>query len=99
MSHCWGQLKEDETFCTYRHNITALRDSIDFDKLPKTFQDTVTVTRGLGERFLWIDSLCIIQEDEDDWKIESKMETVFGSVYCTIAAGSAKDSTEGFLSL
>ena len=99
MSHCWGQLKEDEKFCTYRHNITALRDSIDFDKLPKTFQDIVTVTRGLGERFLWIDSLCIIQEDEDDWKIESKMETVFSSVYCTIAAGSAKDSTEGFLSL
>ena len=61
-------------------------------------QDAVTVTRGLGERFLWIDSLCIIQDDADDWNIESKkMETVFGSAYCTIAASSAKNSTEGFL--
>ncbi|KAH8647025.1 heterokaryon incompatibility protein-domain-containing protein [Tricladium varicosporioides] len=99
LSHCWGQLKEDEKFCTYRRNIAALCKRIDLDKLPKTFQDAVTVTRGLGIQYLWIDSLCIIQKDVDDWKIESKkMETVFGSAYCTIAASSAKASTEGFLS-
>ena len=99
LSHCWGQLQEDETFCTYRSNIAALCESIDFDKLPKTFQDAVTVTRELGVQYLWVDSLCIIQKDADDWDIESKkMEKVFGSAYCTIAASSAKDSTEGFLS-
>lgn len=76
-----------------------MRQSINFDKLPKTFQDAITVTQGLGERFLWIDLLCIIQEDKDDWNIESKkMETVFGLAYCTISASSAKDSTKGFLS-
>jgi hypothetical protein len=98
LSHCWGKLKENEKFCTYRHNITALRQGIDFNKLPKNFQDAITVTRGLGERFLWIDSLCIIQEDKDDWDKESKrMEMVFGSAYCTIAASSAKSSLQGFL--
>ncbi|KAF4622802.1 hypothetical protein G7Y89_g14223 [Cudoniella acicularis] len=98
LSHCWGKLKENQKFCTYGHNIAILRERIDFGKLPKTFQDAVTVTRGLGERFLWIDSICIIQDDLKDWNIESKkMEAVFSSAYCTIAASSAKDSTEGFL--
>jgi hypothetical protein len=98
LSHCWGQLKEGRKFCTYQCNLQDRYKSIDFKKLPKTFQDAVIVTRGLGKRFLWIDSLCIIQEDKDDWGKESKkMETVFGSAYCTIAASSAKNSTEGFL--
>jgi hypothetical protein len=57
LSHCWGKLEESQKCCTYRGNINALREGIHFDKLPKTFQDAVTVTRGLGERFLWIDSL------------------------------------------
>ena len=63
-----------------------------------TFQDAVKVTRELGKRYLWIDSLCIIQDSEEDWKKESrKMENVFENAYCTIAAASAKDSNEGFL--
>jgi hypothetical protein len=100
LSHCWGKLDESQRFCTYRRNIDALCKSIDFDKLPKTFQDAVTVTRELGVRFLWIDSICIIQKDTEDWDKESKyMERVFGSAYCTIAASSAEDSTKGFLSL
>jgi hypothetical protein len=58
----------------------------------------VEVTRALGIQFLWIDSLCIIQDDPEDWERESKrMEKVFASAYCTIAATSAKNSSEGFL--
>jgi hypothetical protein len=70
--------------------------------LPKTFRDAIEVTRQLGKRYLWIDSLCIIQsldgKETDDWKKESKrMEMVFSSAYCTLAASSAKSSNEGFL--
>jgi hypothetical protein len=70
--------------------------------LPKTFQDAVAVTRQLGKRYLWIDSLCIVQSvdgtETDDWEVESKrMEIVFSSAYCTLAASSAKGSDEGFL--
>ncbi|KAH6661757.1 heterokaryon incompatibility protein-domain-containing protein [Halenospora varia] len=107
LSHCWGNLNESQKFCTFGCNIDSLRKGIDFDKLPKTFQDAVIVTRELGERFLWIDSICIIQSHEkcsdecrkrSDWDTESKkMETVFSSAYCTIAASSAEDSTKGFL--
>ena len=107
MSHCWGKLDESQRFCTFGCNLDSQRKNIDFGKLPKTFQHAVTVTRELGVRFLWIDSLCIIQSHKDcpkkcdsgnDWDTEStKMETVFSSAYCTIAASSARNSAEGFL--
>lgn len=109
LSHCWGKLGPSEKgkFCTYICNINKRRESIDWGNLPKTFQDAVTVTRELGVRFLWIDSVCIIQPHNGcsnkcgklkDWDRESKrMESYYSSAYCTIAATSARDSTEGFL--
>jgi hypothetical protein len=49
-------------------------------------------------KYLWIDSLCIIQDSDDDWRKEAKrMEDVFASAYCTIAATAAPDSESGFL--
>jgi aerobic-type carbon monoxide dehydrogenase small subunit (CoxS/CutS family) len=56
------------------------------------------VTRELGIEYLWIGSLYIIQLNADDWKREAgRMEDVFASAYCTIAATSAVDSNAGFL--
>lgn len=85
-------------FCTFKDNIDDRIQGIEVHKLPKTFQDAVRVTRELGKRYLWIDSLCIIQDDPDDWKREAmKMETVYSMAYLTIAATSAHDSAQGFL--
>ncbi|KAE9377311.1 HET-domain-containing protein [Stipitochalara longipes BDJ] len=100
LSHCWGVIpREERALCiTNNENLDARRNGIKFDTLPKTFQDAITVTRQLGKRFLWIDSLCIVQGDKEEWEKESKlMETVFSRAYCTIAASSAIDSTRGFL--
>ena len=101
LSHCWGRLSEElkRTYCTTRANFGARRtQGFDAKVLPQTFRDAVRVTRELGKRYIWIDSLCIIQDDEADWAAESKkMETAFQNAYCTIAAASAKDSTKGFL--
>jgi hypothetical protein len=98
LSHCWGKLKKEERFCTYTDNIHDLKQDIPFNKLPPTFRDAVTATRALNVRYLWIDSLCIIQEDPEDWKIEAaRMEDVFNSAYCTIAASSSASSLGGFL--
>ncbi|KAE9978334.1 hypothetical protein EG328_001508 [Venturia inaequalis] len=86
-------------------NLEQRQKGFQAQDLPKTFQDTVEVTRQLGKQYLWIDSLCIIQgleegEETDNWKKESKrMETVFSLAYCTLAASSAKGSDEGFLKL
>ncbi|KAI1370127.1 HET-domain-containing protein [Hypoxylon crocopeplum] len=98
LSHCWGNVPEKSRFCTNRSNIERHKESIDVDMLPKTFRDAVTITRGLGIQYLWIDSLCIIQQDMDDWGVNAgKMETVFSSAYCTIAASSACSYLDGFI--
>lgn len=102
LSHCWGQIPEQEkmTFCTNQGNIEQRQRGFSVSELPKTFQDAITVTRDIGARYLWIDSLCIIQygDDKADWKIQSRlMESVFSQAYCTIAATAAADSNAGFL--
>ncbi len=56
------------------------------------------MTRALGIRYLWIDSICIIQRDPKDWETEAgRMESVFSSAYCTLAATSSNSSEDGFL--
>jgi hypothetical protein len=98
LSHCWGELEEKDKFRTSLRNVHDLCRGFSMNKLPQTFKDAVTVTRELGKRYLWIDSLCIIQDDLNDWAVESKrMEAVFTNAYCTIAASSAENSTAGFL--
>jgi hypothetical protein len=98
LSHRWGEDESRKPLSTTRENKGAHYKEIKFGDLPKTFRDAVAVTRGLGIRYLWIDSLCIIQGDNEDWEEESKlMHSVFANAFCTIAATSAKDSWEGFL--
>ena len=65
-------------------------------KLCKTFKDATVITKYLGLKYLWIDSLCIIQNDPEDWRRESaKMGGVYGSATINIAATSASDGTMG----
>ncbi|KAG8418424.1 hypothetical protein J3458_005839 [Metarhizium acridum] len=98
LSHCWGRLGEGEKFCTTKHNLEDLEHSVDVLRLPRNFRDAITVTLGIGLKYLWIDSLCIVQDDKDDWNSESvEMENIYSSAYCTIAASSAKSSFHGFL--
>lgn len=64
--------------------------------LPKTFQNAVEVTRAIGLRYLWIDSLCIVQDDRDDWLRESQeMGLIYQYARITVAASHARDGTEG----
>jgi hypothetical protein len=67
-------------------------------QLSPTFADAVTVTKKLGVRYLWIDSLCIVQDSEEDWNQEaSMMGEVYSCSYCTLAASSSEDSGGGLL--
>lgn len=73
-----------------KDNISALSNGISPEKLPRTFADAIEINRKLGIEYLWIDSLCIIQDDEDDWRRETAlMEHVYGGSYLNIAASSA----------
>ncbi|KAK5658652.1 hypothetical protein OQA88_2048 [Cercophora sp. LCS_1] len=100
LSHCWGKPSEEEreANCTFTSTLTQRQQGINVAQLGKTFQDAIAITRALGERYLWIDSLCIIQDDRSDWIRESKcMEAVFSRAYCVIAATAATDAQAGFL--
>jgi hypothetical protein len=95
LSYCWGPSAPLKTTTA---NLEQHRQGIPFDDLPKTLQDAVTVTQGLGIRYLWIDALCIVQGDAADWEAESsKMGDVYSSAYVVIAASQAADCSQGFL--
>ncbi|PTB69977.1 HET-domain-containing protein, partial [Trichoderma citrinoviride] len=95
LSHCWGQLPA--TGKTTRHNLELRIKGILLESLPKTFQDAIDMTRRLGVRYLWIDALCIIQEDEEDWLREApQMAAIYENAYLTLAATASSDSHGGF---
>lgn len=93
LSHSWGVLK---TLRTTRVSYKNHAAGISLDSLPRTFLDAVVISRYLGIRYLWIDSLCIIQDDEDDWARESgRMKDVYSNAYLVVAANHANSSEEG----
>lgn len=95
LSYCWGG---KHTGTTTKATIAAHLKGINLKELPTTFQDAIRVTRRLRTRFLWIDALCIIQDDLNDWQQESaQMSTIFSHAYVTLAATSASDCQGGLL--
>ncbi|KAI5924798.1 HET-domain-containing protein [Camillea tinctor] len=94
LSHCWG--KETMPVTTINENIHENMEYIALELLPTTFRDAITITRSLGLRYIWIDSLCIIQSSEEDWQVEStKMATIYQNSFVTIAATSSSDFKGG----
>lgn len=95
LSHCWGNA---EIMKLFLGNIDGFKCHIPFDRLPQTFQDAIKITRQLGHRYIWIDSLCIIQDskEQSDWRAESKiMGDIYEKSVCTIAALTGRSSSEG----
>ncbi|KAI0812206.1 HET-domain-containing protein [Xylaria sp. FL0064] len=93
LSHCWGRVTPLRTTAA---TCEAWHTALPWDQLPKTFQDAIERTRELGERFLWIDSLCIVQDDPADLDAQiGLMGAIFEGSYCTIAAVDAKGMKAG----
>ncbi|KAF2019848.1 HET-domain-containing protein [Aaosphaeria arxii CBS 175.79] len=94
LSYCWGG---PQRFQTTKETLSAKSKMFDIDELPKTLQDAVLLTHKLGMRYIWIDSLCIIQDDEEDKSKElADMARYYSMAHVTICAGD-KDCTTGFL--
>ncbi|KAF1844544.1 HET domain-containing protein [Cucurbitaria berberidis CBS 394.84] len=84
LSHCWGL---EQIITTTRSTLKERKKEIAWDDLSKTFQDAISLTRALGFDYIWIDSLCIVQDDSKDWEMESaKMASVYSNGRLTIAA-------------
>ncbi|KAI0656704.1 heterokaryon incompatibility protein-domain-containing protein [Cubamyces menziesii] len=96
LSYVWG---DDQPHRTTKDNLVSYtKHGIDYLTLPQTIRDAVRVTRALGARFLWVDSLCIIQDSQEDKHRElARMRDVYRHAYLTIDAASARSVNEGFL--
>ncbi|KAH7304630.1 heterokaryon incompatibility protein-domain-containing protein [Rhexocercosporidium sp. MPI-PUGE-AT-0058] len=97
LSHCWGSA---QILKLTQSNLSEFQSGIEVSTLPKTFRDAVEATRHLGERYLWIDSLCIIQDSVPDWEEQSsKMDKIYLYGYCNLAATASSDSSGGLFHL
>jgi hypothetical protein len=77
-------------------NYSTYLEAIDLSDLPKTFRDAVEVARKLEVPYLWIDSLCIVQDSATDWASESsKMNDVYKNSYLNLAAAASLDANGG----
>ncbi|KAK0639681.1 heterokaryon incompatibility protein-domain-containing protein [Cercophora newfieldiana] len=94
LSHRWtGDILQ-----TTQSNLTNMLSGIPWATLTKTMQDAITVTRALGIRYLWIDSLCIIQDLPSDWALEAaKMAAIYRGSLLNIAADCSHNHADGFL--
>lgn len=96
LSHCWGQgVKPLATLTT---NLEQMRKHIPVEKLPKSFSDCLEVARSLGVQYVWIDSLCIIQDSKEDWQTESsKMANIYGECHLCVTASAAANAADGLI--
>ncbi|KAK4452692.1 heterokaryon incompatibility protein [Podospora aff. communis PSN243] len=95
LSHCWGPTPH-LVIRTTKATLPEHLQRIPLTALTNTFRDAVHVTRAVGMKYVWIDSLCIVQDDADDWARESaKMGFIYANSYLTVAAAASPDSTGG----
>jgi hypothetical protein len=93
LSYCWGNGSLPKT-----NKHTPLPQSHLVTSLPPSFQDAIRLTRALGTRYLWIDSLCILQDSRSDWESESsKMLQYYSGAFLVLAASRAASPAHGFL--
>ncbi|KAK0743044.1 heterokaryon incompatibility protein-domain-containing protein [Schizothecium vesticola] len=98
LSHCWGTTSTPPLQTT-KTNIGTYLHNIPLTLLPRLFLDAISLTSRLGHQYLWIDSLCIIQDSPLDWDRESSlMASVYANSTLTIAATFASSSTSSLFS-
>lgn len=95
LSHCWGGAMEEPATLT-QDSLECRLTSIPMGSLPLTFLHLIHVAERLGVKYVWIDSLCIIQDSADDWDRESaSMSSVYSHACCTVAAPASKNAAGG----
>ncbi|KAK5636187.1 hypothetical protein RRF57_011899 [Xylaria bambusicola] len=93
LSYVWGQ---GERFITTKENFKDHQGRIPLESVPKTFAHAFQVTRELGYRYIWIDALCIIQDDQGDLERElAIMGEIYRHATFTVFAEGARDVFAG----
>lgn len=97
LSYCWGtNTNVHANYITTKDTLDASFKRIVYASLPRTLQDAITICRGLGIGYLWIDALCIIQDSPQDWQTEAvKMGIIYSQAVVTIAASLGDNCDSG----
>jgi Heterokaryon incompatibility protein (HET) len=97
LSYKWGC---EQQVTTKTMNIGNFTNAINFNALPRTIQDAIIITRDLGIRYLWVDALCIIQDQEIDQSHEiESMGEIYKNSTITVAASNSRGVKDGFLKI
>lgn len=95
LSYCWGKDPE-ANIRTTKTTLAQRKSGIEWKDIPATITDAILACRKLGIRFLWIDALCIIQDNVQDWAHEcANMAEIYSNSYITLAAVSEQDPIRG----
>ncbi|ORX96794.1 heterokaryon incompatibility protein-domain-containing protein [Clohesyomyces aquaticus] len=93
LSHRWG---DHQTCVTNTSTLRKHEEGIPWEAIPRTFRDAMRFALKLNIPYIWIDSLCIIQDDALDWEIESsKMAEIYENSYLTLAATASPNDSQG----
>ncbi|KAK5627655.1 hypothetical protein RRF57_003370 [Xylaria bambusicola] len=95
LSYCWGGPQPvTTTKATLQQNLRVIPS----EELPQTIKDAITVTRALKVKYIWVDAICIVQDDPEDKALEiSRMTDIYNRSYVTISASTALTCRDGFL--
>jgi hypothetical protein len=94
---CWGKKAQA---VTTSQNLALRQENLSWEEKSQTSRDAIFVTRQLGYGYLWIDLLCILQDDSADWELESvQMDRYYKNAIFTIAIDVADGDDVGFLHL
>jgi hypothetical protein len=98
LTHCWGG-SEIIPKTTVANKAIHIERGLSVGSLPETFRETVHVCHRIGIDFVWIDSLCIVQDGDWDWRSQAaRMADIYAESTLTIAAAKASDPTGGLFS-
>ena len=93
LSHRWS---ESKPLTTTLETLSSRLKGIELATLSPTFRDAIILTRALGNTYIWIDSLCVLQDSAADWEVESsKMGLYYGRSWLTIGAGLGGELANG----
>ncbi|KIN02945.1 hypothetical protein OIDMADRAFT_52766 [Oidiodendron maius Zn] len=93
LSYVWGSVPKTQLEKHNRHELETEGSLSRVHLLGNTILDAISLIERLGERYLWVDSLCIIQDDPISRQTQlSSMEEIYRSSLVTIVANSGKDS-------
>lgn len=97
LSYRWPKNDDKKGLCE-KSTLEDFRKSIPVQALPPSVQNAIKVTRDLGYRYLWVDRLCIVQDDKCEKKVEiRKMKDIYQNAHLVISAARKDSECLGFL--